>query len=75
MNEHTYPCKAMTWEELPVIGLLLPSPVQSFGGIEHAQEFAVFQFFVGHMSYLSSNSMSKYSISVKQYKTEVEGRK
>lgn len=72
MNEHTYPCKAMTWAELPVIGLFLPSPAQSFGGIEHAEEFAVFQSFVGHMSYLSLNSMSKYSILVNDIKQKVK---
>jgi hypothetical protein len=59
---------------LPVTGLLSPSPAQSFGGTEHAQEFYVSQFFVGHMSYPSLNS-EKYSISVKQYKTADEGRK
>jgi hypothetical protein len=54
--------------------LLSPSPAQSFGGTEHAQEFFVSQFSVGHISYLSLNSKSKYSISVKLYKTADEER-
>jgi len=60
---------------LPITGLLLPSPAQSFGGTEHAQEFFVSQFFVGHIFYLSLNSMYKYVISVKKYKTEDEERR